>query len=129
MLTLLRFLAGFIPSASAAQLQNTGSSNPGVAAMWAKICSVLPFCSLGAESAPQYFTGKVIFIVQSLVTSVAIMMILYAAILMSTTQLDEGRLDEAKNIIKFAVIGLVLSVIAGAMMQYLLSTVFPQIFQ
>lgn len=129
MYLLAHIIDWIIPVVDAAQLQNAGSTNPSVATMWTNICTTLPFCSLGYETAPQYFATKIIAIVQSLVTSVAIIAILYASVLLSTVQVDEGRKEEAKNIIMYAVIGLVLSVIASAFLNYLLITVFPQLFQ
>lgn len=129
MLTLSYILTVLIPTASAAALQNAGSGNPAVAEMWIRICSVLPFCALDAATAPGYFSSRIILVVQSLIAPVAIIMILYASVLLSTTQVDEGRKDEAKRIILYACIGLVLAVISGALLQYLLVTVFPQLFQ
>ena len=120
--------SALIPTAHAAQLQNIGSPNAGVAAMWGVICNVLPFCGLGVATAPQYFASKIIAIVQSLITVVAIMMILYASIQLSISQTDESKIETAKKIVTYALLGIVLSLIGGTFLQYLVITVFPQLF-
>lgn len=124
---LLDLWLGLIPDAHA-QLQQVGASNPAVANMWQTICSTIPFCSLSKNSAPVYFTTKVIRIVESLITAVAIIMIIYASIQLSTMAVDEGRKDEAKKIIIHALAGIVLTLIAGTLINYLLVEVFPVIF-
>jgi hypothetical protein len=116
-----------IPEAHA-QLQNVGASNPAVANMWAAICDVVPFCGLTKETAPAYFATKVIDIVESLITSVAIIMIIYASILLSTVSMDESRKDEAKKIIIYALAGIVLTLISGTLIDYMLTEVFPDLF-
>lgn len=125
LLALLRLL--LIPSAHA-QLAGVGSSNPAVANMWSTICSTVPFCALSANSAPGYFAGKVILIVQSLITAVAIIMIIYASIQLSAVSVDESRKDEAKKIITYALAGIVLTLISGTLINYLLVEVFPDLF-
>lgn len=129
MSTFLRLLAALTSSAYAAELQNRGSENDGVSQMWEMICSTLPFCSLGASTAPGFFAGRIIAVVQSLVTAVAVMMILYASILMSTSQIGEDRVSQAKRIILYACVGIVLTIVANAFLSYLILTVFPQLFQ
>ena len=117
------------PSAHAASLQNLGATNPGVNSMWASICNTLPFCGLGADTLPGFISGRIIMIVQSLITSIAIIMIIYASIQLSTSQLDDGKIEEAKKIIMYALGGIILSLVAGTFLQYLLVTVFPTLFQ
>lgn len=124
-LALLRLL--LIPDAHA-QLAGVGSSNPAVANMWATICSTVPFCALSAQTAPGYFAGKVILIVESLITAVAIIMIIYASILLSSVTMDESRKDEAKKIIIYALAGVILTLISGTLISYLLAEVFPTLF-
>jgi hypothetical protein len=124
---LLSLLSAFVPTAHAA-LGNIGSSNPAVANMWNTICNTLPFCSLGAATAPFYFAGKIIAIIQSLVTSVAIIMIIYASIQLSSSQLDDSKKGQAKNIITYALIGVILSIVGGTFLRYLILVVFPQLF-
>jgi hypothetical protein len=121
-------LSALVPAAHAAKLQTVGSANAGVTVMWGMICQVLPFCSLGASTAPAYFAGKVIAIVQSLITVIAILMIIYAAIQLSTSQVDESKVESAKKIVMYACIGLVLSLIGGTFLRYLITIVFPQLF-
>ena len=121
-------LIGLIPTVEAASLQNLGSSNPGVSSMWSSICSTLPFCGLSAATLPGFIATRVIMIVQSIITSVAIIMIIWASVQLSTSQLDDSKIEEAKKIIMYALIGIVLSMIASTFLQYLMVTVFPQLF-
>ena len=124
---LLDLSLAFVPSAHAA-LQEVGSANAGVSAMWAAICQVMPFCGLSAATAPGFFAGRVISIVQSLITVTAIIMIIYASIQLSTSQTDESKVGEAKKIIIYALAGIVLALVGGTLIRYLLTVVFPQLF-
>jgi hypothetical protein len=125
---LILLLSALAPSSAYAALGQIGNNNPAVANMWDTICRTLPFCGLNAATAPNYFAGKVIAIIASLISVVAIIMIIYASLQLSTSQTDEAKIGEAKKIITYAVVGLILAIVGGTFLQYLIRVVFPQLF-
>lgn len=119
-------LTWLIPVASAQNLQNVGSANPGVAGMWARICSTLPFCGLGT-GATDYFALRILDFLFSIIVVLAIGVLIYAGIRMIVSQGDESAMEEAKKIVIYALGGLVAALIAEALLTYIMSVVLPQL--
>jgi hypothetical protein len=113
-----------VPSAHAVRL-DTPSTNPAVNAMWAQICTILPYCSAGA-AAPALIGAKILSFVLSLIIIVAICVIIYAGIRIIMTGVDEGGMDDAKKAIKYALLGIVLAVLGQTIIGYIQQVVLVE---
>lgn len=113
-----------IPSvhAGGAVLDGVGAGNPGVAKMWDLICDVMPFCSLGT-GAPAYFAGRVIGFLLEIIGGLAVAILIYAGIILIASQGNDEKLSEAKKIAMWALLGLVLAIIADAVLNYVISVI------
>lgn len=110
----------FSPTAYA-QLDSWGSSNPGVVSMWTKITGVLYDCGnvTGGCDVPNAIAGQITRAVGSVIFLIAVFMILYAGVRLVYSQGKEDALSEAKSIIMYALIGVLLFVIGAAVFAYL----------
>ena len=106
-----------VPAASAVSLDNAGSQNPGIAAMWQKICATMPFCDVGVD-APRLFACKIARVVFGSLSGIAVCIVIYAGIQLITGQGDEGKIGEAKKTILFAALGTFLGVMAWALVPF-----------
>lgn len=121
---LLTLLGMLIPSAHAA-LDDWGSDNPGVQAMWEGIRGVLytrddPVASL---------VGATILFIYPLIGGVALLIILYAGVRIITSQGKEDVISNAKNMILYALIGVVLGMMSSTVIAYFADTFFPNLLQ
>ena len=117
---IVTFLMGFLlPVAHAVTLDDAGTGAPGVGDMWGKICPLfLGGCNMTPGDAVTYFTERIMLFVGSLIGAVAVGMVIYAGIKMILSQgQDEGR-TEAKKIILYALAGVVLMMIAAAVIGF-----------
>ncbi len=126
------FLHWLIPVAKAVVLENAGSwtstgmPNPGIQSMWIRICNTLPFCGVG-PAAPAFFVTKVINFVLYCISGIAVAMIVYGAIKMVISQGNEEALGETRKIVTYALVGLILALLARAIMAYIANVVLNQI--
>lgn len=114
-------LHSFIGTAHAA---NVGSG-PGVSDMWDTICSTLPYCDLGTD-APGFFSQRIVNFLFPLIVGVAICAIIYAGIKMITGG-EEG-FTEAKTIMVYALVGLILATLTGSVFVFVGSYLLPRLF-
>jgi hypothetical protein len=109
-----------IPHALAQTLNGAGQGGAGVSDMWATICGVLP-CTVGGTGGVglvSYFSNRVIMFIWTLIGPTAVGMVIYAGIkvIMSEGK-DEGR-EEAKKIIIYAAVGVILALISTAAIDF-----------
>lgn len=114
------FLAPFVDTAHA-QTQ----SGPGVDQMWDMICSVLPYCTIGTN-APAFFSQRIVNFIFPLVVAVAVCVVIYAGIKMIMGG-EEG-FTEAKTMIFYVGVGIVLSVLAGSIFVFVGGYLLPMLF-
>lgn len=100
-------------------------SGPGVDEMWSTICSTLPYCDLGTD-APREFSQKIVNFLFPLIIAAAVCVIIYAGIKMIMGG-EEG-FTEAKTIIEYAAIGLVLATLTGTIFVFIGSWLLPKLF-
>lgn len=124
-MTLLSLLLGLVPSAHAGSLVTAGQGNGAVAAMWGQICTILPYCSVGAL-APKLIATKLAEFLLSLTTVIGVCVIIYAGIRIILGGLDESGLSEAKRAIMYALLGIVLSILAMVIIAYVQQVVIPE---
>ena len=121
----MRFLLSVIGIAFAAEDPGDG---PGVGTMWGIIHSVLPFSdpNQDATAAVETFAQKVVDFVFPLVVGAAICVIIYAGFKMVTSG-EEG-FDEAKSMMTYALVGLVLSILTKAIFEFVGGFLLPTLF-
>jgi hypothetical protein len=110
------------PLASAATLDKIGSSDAGVAKMWAELKTIFPHTSWGAD-APLLLLFKVASFVGGLIGAVAVAVLVYAGFTLSMG--GEEKMGEAKNMAKYAIIGVVCAMVAETVVVYLCSYIIP----
>lgn len=114
-----------IPEAEAVVLNQAGQQNPGVQSMWRTICQTLPFCNVGFN-APGLFVAKLIAFIFSIFGGVAVLVIIYAGIKMLLSQGNDEALTDARKIILYAAVGIILALLANGIVYYLSTVVLNQ---
>lgn len=114
---LLSLIGTLIPVAHAQQGGSFASDGPGVSEMWSKICSTLPFCSVGTN-APQLIADRGTAILLPLIVGTAVCAGIYAGIQVMQAQGSTDGLDKAKETIMHAVIGVVLMLITVSIFRF-----------
>lgn len=97
----------------------------GVSEMWSMIRGSVPFADVGA-GAPGYFAGQVVSFLFPLIIAAGVCSFIYAGIKM-ITQGEEGY-DEAKTIIRYTALGLILTGLAGSIFLYVQGYLLPYLF-
>lgn len=123
---LLSSLIGLcITTAHAASLDDWGRGGAGVSGMWSAIRGTLytrtdPVAGLSSATVGFFFP---------LIGGAAVLMVLYAGIKMITGQGKEESFSKAKDIIYYALGGVILAMLATAIVGYFASVFFPTLFQ
>lgn len=126
MITFLPFLLRQLTEeAHAVWLEGVGRGAPGVDDMWASVRGTLPFGGVGAN-APMAVISAVAQFIFALLAGIAICVIMYAGIIMMTSGFNESAVADAKKTIMYALIGLLLAVLAEAIITYLRVSVISQ---
>ncbi len=115
------FLIGsFIPSAHAQTLANAGQGGPGVSTMWGHICSILPCVtsSGGGSTLIMALSNSVITFIFPVTIVVAVIMVVYAGIRIIMSDGAEDKVSEAKKIILYAALGVILSIMTSAIVAF-----------
>ncbi len=118
MRSVLLFLAGFLPQkVFAYQIEQVGRGD-GIDAMWSQITSIFPHI----EGNGVYFiTGQIINFVLLMIGGVAVVVIIYAGLQMVLGPTGDSRLADAKKMIMYAVVGLILALLGDVVMGFVLS--------
>lgn len=118
------FLAGawsfLVPSAEAQVLKDIGDRGPGVEDMWDEICDILPFCEVG-RAAPALLSLKISSFLLRMIGGVAVLVLIYAGIRLIASRGNEEDQTEAKKIVLYALLGVVLAIVADVAVNYALS--------
>jgi hypothetical protein len=112
-------LIGFlVPLASARTLENAGSGNPAIQRMWIAICSILT-CSLpSGDSLLVALVNALVSFLFPLISVVATCLIIYAGITIVISNGSEDKIGEAKKIIMYACVGVVLALMTDAILRF-----------
>lgn len=116
-----------IPSALA-DVSQLGASDPAVRDMWSILKSTFPHTDWGCHAPFYLMMNYVAPFVLSLIGGTAICSIVYAGIKIITAGGDDGKISEAKTIIMYSLIGVVLAILADSIMLYFSSVIIPMIF-
>lgn len=117
-------LIGLLVPKAHALLNSVGSGGSGVDAMWSSICNTFPaaFCNLG-EDGFAYVASMIIDFIFAIIAGAAVLVIIWAGIKMIFAAGNEEATGEAKKIIMYALIGLVLALLAETIKLFVVSTV------
>lgn len=124
-------LAGlaFPLSARAAQPQHGrgagGDAGAGISDMWDQICTAVPFCNKvaqegGPSQAVLSFAQQLVNLIYPLLSVMAVLMIIYAGIKVVLSQGNDDGISSAKDIIKYALIGVVLGILAKEILDFVI---------
>ena len=122
MISLLVRIAFFPSVAYAALREIFPGGSPGVSAMFNTICSGSIFCTEGATSGQVSIASLASVItrfIASLVGGVAVAMLVYAGIRLLSSQGSSEKAAEAKKIMMWALIGVVLAIIGPRVIGWL----------
>jgi hypothetical protein len=126
---LLTIAGSLIQTVHASNLDNWGAGGSGVSDMWSDIRNALHSDEdLSSANILTAFAESIVTFVLSIIGGVAVLLILYAAIRIIIGQGKEEAISEAKTIVMYALIGIVLALLAGAVIMYFGSVFFPTLF-
>ncbi|HVW66841.1 MAG TPA: hypothetical protein VHA78_03870 [Candidatus Peribacteraceae bacterium] len=117
---LATIIGTLIPTAFAQGAQTQLSQGSGVSQMWSMICSVLP-CSVAGTSGTgliAYFAGRIVLFLNSLIGVVSVILVIYAGIKIISSHGNEEGVSQGKNILRYVAIGLLLYVLAFAIISF-----------
>ncbi len=114
------------PAASQARtIDNTGIAGSGIVdGMWNEICSALPFCDVG-EDAVDMIARQVINVVFDIITSLAVIMLMYGGIKMIASRGNEEGYAYAKKVAVYAGAGLIIALLAENLVLYVADDLLP----
>ena len=113
MLLLSLLSRAFISIVSAESVDKIGEGSPGVSEMWSIIRGTFPGTGAGEDAAGMISRGVNSLVLQ-LIGGVAVAMVIYAGLRMVYGS-EEGY-GEAKKILKYTIIGVILALIADAIL-------------
>lgn len=123
---LLSFLIGLIPVAHAntPTLTTWGATNAGVSAMWGIISGSI-YTNIPADDVVTAVTSGIVNFIFTFIAGAAVLLIMYAGIRMIASRGKEDEFSQGKTIITYALIGLVLSLLARAVVAFLVTAFLP----
>ncbi len=121
----MQFLSLFIGKALAQA--PAAPMGPGVDEMWKRICKVLVFCDKAGEDIPEFFAQRLVNFLFPLIVGAAVCTVIYAGIKM-ITEGEEGY-TEAKTILLYVGIGLVLASLASVIILFLTTFLIPELLK
>lgn len=108
--------------AHAAVIEQIGAGAPGIDNMWADLKSIFPHTDLGSQGLAfviLMFTNLIL----RFIGGIAILMIMYGGIRMIMTVADENAHGEAKKIVLYSCLGLILTIGADGIVMYVMRLV------
>ena len=122
MRTLLSLLGLAVSRAHASTIEQLGAGMPGIDQMWRELKQFFPFTDLGSRGLA-FIVLRMINIVLRFIGGIGVLMIVYGGIRMIMTVQSEENATQARNIVLYACIGLILTILADAVVLYVLSVV------
>ena len=105
--------------ASASSIEQLGSGSPGIDTMWTELKGIFPHTDLGSGGLA-FFVLLLTNLILRFIAGIAVLMIVYGGIKMMTTVADENAQSEAKKVVIFACLGLILAIGADAIVMYVM---------
>lgn len=124
--SLLALLIIAAPAGVAARtIDNTGLAGSEIVdGMWNDICSALPFCDVG-EDAVDMIARQVINVVFDIITSLAVIVMMYGGIKMIASRGNEEGYAQAKKVAFYAGVGLIIALLAENLVLYIADDLLP----
>ncbi len=122
LLRLLTVAAASVPAVVLADIDQIGSNAPGISQMWSDIKCAFPHTDLGAQGFT-FVLARMVDIILRFIGGGAVLMIIYGGIRMMMTVADENSHSEAKKVVLYACLGLILAIMADAIVLYTISLV------
>lgn len=119
MSVLHHLLVGIVTIAHAANIEQLGSGSPGIDAMWADLKGFFPHTDYGSGGAA-FLMLLATNIILRFIGGIAVLIIVYGGIRMIMTVGDENGHTEAKKILTYAGVGLVLVIATDAIVVYVM---------
>lgn len=124
---LLAILTGLLATrAAAATIDTAGTSGPGVSAMWGIITSIFPYAGVG-KGALVLIAFKIISFILSLIGGAATVVLIYAGIRLVISHGEEEGVSEAKKTALYALLGVVLALMADLIVFFVCSELAPRL--
>lgn len=117
---LFSLLGTLIEHAQATNIEQLGSGAPGIDAMWFELKSIFPHTDYGSGGFA-FLMLLVTNIILRFIGGIAVLIIVYGGIRLIMTVADENAHAEAKKIVLYAGLGLVLVIAADAIILYVMS--------
>ncbi len=117
-------LSWLVTPAFAETLDRIGSADGSVAQMWTEIKTLFPHTSWG-DDAPLLLLFKVASFVAGLIGAVAVAVLVYAGFVLTSSAGDDSKLGEAKNMAKYAIIGVICAMVAETVVVYTCAFIIP----
>ncbi len=111
-----------IHRASAAAIEQLGRGTPGMDEMWGQMKQIFPHTDLGSAGL-NFIVLLFTNVILRLLGGIAALMIVYGGVRMVMTVADENAHGEAKKIVMYACIGLILTIGADAIVLYVMNVV------
>jgi hypothetical protein len=126
MMRILSSFTGFIPTAQAntPQLPQWGNSNAGVQSMWTTITNTV-YVNIPADDVLHALTGGIVQLIFTFIGGASAMLIMYAGIRMIASRGADDEYTQGKTIITWAIVGLILSMIANAVITFFAEGFLP----
>ncbi|MBI2636210.1 hypothetical protein HYW84_02685 [Candidatus Peregrinibacteria bacterium] len=119
----IRLLYGILlPRAGATALEQLGSGAPGIADMWMDLKSIFPHTDLGSQGLT-FIVLMFTNIILRFIGGVAVIMIMYGGVRMIMTVADENAHGEAKKVVMYSCLGLILAIGADGIVMYVMRMV------
>lgn len=110
------------PLAAHATIEQLAADAPGISGMWGDIGKIFPHTGFGA-SGFAYVLVTMIDIILRFIGGLAVLMIIFGGIRMMMTVADENSHSEAKKIVMYACLGLILAIMGDGIISYVVSLV------
>ena len=120
MLSIFSLVGLFVPPARASAIEQLGSGSPGIDQMWGGMKQLFPHTDMGSGGL-QFVLLLATNLILRFIGGIAVLMIVYGGIRMIMTVADENAHGEAKKIVMYACMGLVLTIGADAIVMYVMN--------
>ena len=119
MIAFTSLLGTMIPRASAAVIEQLGQGAPGIDGMWDQLKQTFPHTDMGSGGLA-FLLLMLTNMILRFIGGIAVLMIVYGGIRMIMTVYDENSHGEAKKIVISACVGLILTMLADAVVMYVI---------
>jgi hypothetical protein len=111
-----------IPVAVASNIEKLGQGAPGISEMWGSIKSTFPHTNIGGGGVT-FIALRISNIILQMVGGIAVAVLVYGGIRMVMSRGNDEGFNEAKKIVIYTVIGLILVIGSDAIINYAMALI------